>query len=176
MRLDLKCKPYEAMRVWFWGKCQSPSDVENAFKWVEWRHSMSEQRVVMSLLIWCSHIPSHFDLSITFSSSWIHCHVTCLHNSPCNTCEPLQLLVHNTHLVGPITNHTIRLALHMECTCDLQTLLLHFPFLIGPCIVFWWYFLCFTLPILDSDTWQLWSVAQLTLSQSEWSQVIAPCG
>ena len=60
-------------------------------------HSLISFTLVMSLLTWCGHIPSHCLLSITFSLSQIHHHVTCLCNSLYNTCEPLWPLVHNTH-------------------------------------------------------------------------------
>ena len=42
---DLQHKPYEALRVRSGGKCWSPSDIENKFERVKWRHNVSEQRV-----------------------------------------------------------------------------------------------------------------------------------
>ena len=44
MRPDPQHKPYEALRVQSRGKCWSPSDIENNFKRVKWRCSMSKQR------------------------------------------------------------------------------------------------------------------------------------
>ena len=120
------------------------------------------EKVVMSLLIqyWC--IPLYFCLYITFSPLWI----PQPHNTP--LWHPMQHLwacaIAHSHcpaLIGPITNCTIGLASCIECTCDLWTPLLHFPFLMGPRIVFWWYFPCFTLLICHHDIWQLCLVTQL---------------
>ena len=125
---------------------------------------------LMSLLIWYWCIPLYFCFYITFSPLQIP--------QPCNTplwhpmWHPRACVIAHSHcpaLISPITNHTIRPASCIKCTCDLQTLLLHFPFLTGPHVVFWWYFPSFTLLICHHDTWQLCSVTRLTLTQANWS-------
>ena len=109
---------------------------------------------LMSLLIWYQRIPLYFRLLLLSLCCGYPSHTTHHCNILCDTCEPAQSLAsHCPTLIGPITNHTISPASHIECTCDLQTLLLHFPFLMSPHIVFWWYAPCFTLPICHHDTW-----------------------
>ena len=80
--------------------------------------------LVMSLAHSYSHTPHYFYFSITFSTSLIH------HWAPhhCNlTCEPLCLLVHNTHLCS------IRLASLSWWTHDVWFTCFTFPLLVTMC-------------------------------------------
>ena len=108
---------------------------------------------VMSLLIWYRHIPLYFRPLLLSLRCRYPSHTTRHCDIPCDICEPARSLAsHCPTLVGPITNRTIGPASHIECTCDLRTPPLHFPFLTGPHVVFWWYVPCFTLPIRHCDT------------------------
>ena len=132
---------------------------------------------VMSLLIQYQHIPFYFCLYITFPPSWIpqpcdmpvqppiqHPQAITITHSPCSP------------LLAPLIHCTIRLALCMECTGDLQTSLLHFSLWTGShavCLII----ISFSgLPICHCDMQQLHPVTWLTLMWANWPQVIVPCG
>ena len=74
----------------------------------------------MSLLTWCSCIPSHFHLSSISCSMLSHCHMQhqlLCHATSCMTCVSL----HNHScltlaLIGPITSCTISPVSHIEWT------------------------------------------------------------
>ena len=98
---------------------------------------------VLSLLTRCGCKPSHFHLSITFSSSQIHHHTACLHNSLCDTHEPLWLLIHNTcPCWSHYQLHHQRGFMYKMCMWPMDPAVT-FPFLDGSPCCFWWYFPCF---------------------------------
>ena len=130
----------------------------------------------MSLLIWYWHKPFYFHLYITFPLSWIP--------QPCDAPvqPPAQLpwaftITHLPHSpsLALLIHHTIRPALCMECTGDLWTSLLHFPFWTGPHAVFLMIISFSDLPIHHRDMRQFHPVTRLTLMQANQSQVIALC-
>ena len=112
---------------------------------------------MMSLLIWYWCIPFYFCPYITFPLSWIP--------------QP-----HDTPVQPPAFHCTIGLALHMECTGNLWTSLLRFPFWTSPHAVFLITIFFSNLLIHHCDMWQFHPVTQLALTWASWSQVIAPHG
>ena len=85
----------------------------------------------------------------------------------CLPCLPsFALLIHRT--IGP--------ALRMECTGDLQTSLLHFPFRTGPHVVFLMIIFFSDLLIRHRDMRQFPPVTQLAPTRADRFQVIAPLG
>ena len=128
----------------------------------------------MSLLIRYWHIPFYFCLYITFPPLWI----PQPHDMPVQ--PPMRLLqafsiTHPPHLpsLALLIYRTIGPALHMECTGDLQTSLLCFPFQTGPHIVFLMIISFSDLSIYHCDMWQFCPVTRLAPTWADWSQVIA---
>ena len=129
----------------------------------------------MSLLIWYQHISLYFCLDITFSPSWI----PQPHDAPVQ--PPVRHLwafaiTHSPHSpsLTPLIHHTIGPALRMECTGDLGTSLLHFPFRTGPHIVFLMIISFSGLLIHHHDMWQFPPVTQLAPMRADRFQVIVP--
>ena len=133
--------------------------------------------VLMSLLIWYWCIPLYFCLYITFPPS----RIPQPRDAPVQppvwhppafviTCSP------RSPSLTPLIHRIIRLALHMECTGDLGTLLLHFPFRTGPNVVFLMIISFSDLLIHHRDMRQFPPVTRLTLMHADRFQVIAPRG
>ena len=77
---------------------------------------------------------------------------------------------------APLIHHIIGPALHIECTGDLQTSLLHFLFWTGPHIVFLMIISFSDLLIRHCDMRQFPPVTRLAPMRADQFQVIAPHG
>ena len=151
-----------------WQICENPGMTTNIL-------TSFHKSLLMSLLIWYWRIPFYFCCYITFSLLWIP--------QPCDA--PVQppmwppwafAITHSPCLssIASLIHCTIGLALHMECTGDLRTSLLHFPLWTGPHVVFLMIIPFSDLLIHHCDMWQFCPVTQLIPTHANQFQVIAP--
>ena len=131
----------------------------------------------MSLLIRYRCIPLYFRLYITFPPL----RIPQPHDAPVQppARHPRAFTITRSlcsPLLAPLVRRTIRPALRMECTGDLWTSLLHFPFRTGPHVVFLMIISFSDLLICHHDMQQFSPVTRLAPMCADRSQVIAPRG